>query len=202
MWVRPLGREDPLEKGMATQASILAWRIPWTQEPGGLQSMESQRVRHDWATEHAHNNVLGNLLETDRDRKPKQTEGVLAFIETEHSPETIYVCSCSNTKCKNLAYTQLNTACFRNCRHKDSTGALLCTLICAWFPLFLSSHPTTLFHPISYAIIPGNLSPPIPTEQVLSYSFEPALHLIRTFLNIPIPSVCDFIVHICFPLSP
>ena len=49
-WVRSLGQEDPLEKGMATHSSILAWRIPWTEEPGGLQSMGSQRVRHDWAT--------------------------------------------------------------------------------------------------------------------------------------------------------
>ena len=46
-WVQSLGREDPLEKGMATHSSILAWRIPWTEEPGGLQSMLSQRVRHD-----------------------------------------------------------------------------------------------------------------------------------------------------------
>ena len=45
--VRSLGWEDPLEKGMATHSSILAWRIPWTEEPGRLQSMGSQRVRHD-----------------------------------------------------------------------------------------------------------------------------------------------------------
>ena len=45
--VRSLGREDPLEKEMATHSSILAWRIPWTEEPGGLQSTGSQRVRHD-----------------------------------------------------------------------------------------------------------------------------------------------------------
>ena len=45
-----LGREDPLEKEMATHSSTLAWRIPWTEEPSGLQSMELQRVRHDWAT--------------------------------------------------------------------------------------------------------------------------------------------------------
>ena len=49
-WVRSLGREDPLEKEMVTQSSILAWRIPWTEEPGRLQSMGSQRVRQDWAT--------------------------------------------------------------------------------------------------------------------------------------------------------
>ena len=47
MQVRSLGWEDPLEEGMATHSSILAWRIPWTEEPGGLQSMGSQRVRHD-----------------------------------------------------------------------------------------------------------------------------------------------------------
>ena len=41
------GSEDPLEKEIATHSSILAWRIPWTEEPGGLQSMGSQRVRHD-----------------------------------------------------------------------------------------------------------------------------------------------------------
>ena len=49
-WVWSLGLEDPLKKGMATHFSILAWRIPWTEEPGGLQSMGSQRVGHDWAT--------------------------------------------------------------------------------------------------------------------------------------------------------
>ena len=46
-WVLPLGWEDPLEKGMTTHYSILAWRIPWTEEPSGLQSLESQRVGHD-----------------------------------------------------------------------------------------------------------------------------------------------------------
>ena len=46
-WVRFLGLEDPLEKGMATHSSILAWEIPQTEEPGVLQSTESQRVRHD-----------------------------------------------------------------------------------------------------------------------------------------------------------
>ena len=45
--VRSLGQEDPLEKGMATHSSILAWRIPWKEEPGGLQSVGSQRVSHD-----------------------------------------------------------------------------------------------------------------------------------------------------------
>ena len=47
MWIQSLGQEDPLEKGIATHSSILAWRIPWTEEPGGLQSMGSHRVGHD-----------------------------------------------------------------------------------------------------------------------------------------------------------
>ena len=46
-WFDTWGWEDPLEKGMVTHFSILAWRIPWTEEPGGLQSMGSQGVRHD-----------------------------------------------------------------------------------------------------------------------------------------------------------
>ena len=53
MWetrVQSLGQGDPLEKGLATHSSVLVWRIPWTEKPGGLQSMGSQRVRHDWVT--------------------------------------------------------------------------------------------------------------------------------------------------------
>ena len=46
-WVPTLGQEDTLEVGIATHSSILAWRIPWTEEPGGLQSVGSQRVGHD-----------------------------------------------------------------------------------------------------------------------------------------------------------
>ena len=49
-WVQSLGREDTLEKEMATHSSTLAWKIPWTEEPGRLQSMGSQRVRHDRVT--------------------------------------------------------------------------------------------------------------------------------------------------------
>ena len=51
--VQSLGQEDPLEKGMAAHSSILAWSFPWTEEPGRIQSMGSQRVRHDWATKHS-----------------------------------------------------------------------------------------------------------------------------------------------------
>ena len=48
-WVRSLGQEDPLEEGIETHSRILAWRIPWIEEPHGLQSVELQRVRHDKA---------------------------------------------------------------------------------------------------------------------------------------------------------
>ena len=47
-WVRPLDQEDPIEKEMATDSSILAWKIPRTEDPDGLQSIESQRFGHDW----------------------------------------------------------------------------------------------------------------------------------------------------------
>ena len=47
MWVQSLGGEDPLEREMATHSSILTWRLPWREEPGGLQSIELQRVGHD-----------------------------------------------------------------------------------------------------------------------------------------------------------
>ena len=58
------GRKDPLEKGTVIHSSILAWRIPWTEEPGGLQSMGSQRLRHDWVTN-------THLLSTQGDDGPR-----------------------------------------------------------------------------------------------------------------------------------
>ena len=47
MWIQPLGGEDPLEKEVATHSNVLAWEIPWTEEPGGLRSLRSQRIGHD-----------------------------------------------------------------------------------------------------------------------------------------------------------
>ena len=58
-WIESLGQEDPLEKEMATLSSTLAWRIPWTEEPGGLQSMASQRVWLNGMTEQAQANDVG-----------------------------------------------------------------------------------------------------------------------------------------------
>ena len=57
--LQSLGREDPMEEGMAAPSSTLAWEIPWTREPGGLQSMGSQRVGRDW--EHTHTHPSGDL---------------------------------------------------------------------------------------------------------------------------------------------
>ena len=63
-----LGWEDPLEKGMATHSSILAWRIPWIEKPGRLQSTESQRVRHNWLNHYHHLRSSWHLT-----KKPKRT---------------------------------------------------------------------------------------------------------------------------------
>ena len=62
MQVRPLDREDPLEKEMASHSSILAWEIPWTEESGGLQSMGSQRVRHDLVTKQQQQYVCMHVI--------------------------------------------------------------------------------------------------------------------------------------------
>ena len=60
--VQSLGQEDPLEKKMAIHSSILAWRIPWTEEPGRLRSKVWQRVRHELATEHIYTHAHGFSL--------------------------------------------------------------------------------------------------------------------------------------------
>ena len=60
-WVRSLGQEDPLEEGMATHSSILAWRILWTEEPGELQPMGSQRVRHSLVNYSSSSNYYGYI---------------------------------------------------------------------------------------------------------------------------------------------
>ena len=64
-WVRSLGQEDPLEKEMTTYSSILAWKIPCTEEPDGLQSMKSQRVRQEWTCTHIH--IYPDLYQTGQD---------------------------------------------------------------------------------------------------------------------------------------
>ena len=71
MQVRSLGWGDPLEKETATQSSVLTWRIPWTEEPGGLQSMGSQRVRHNRAT---NTSLLASLVTQTVKNQPAMQE--------------------------------------------------------------------------------------------------------------------------------
>ena len=76
MWVRSLVQEASLEKEMATHSSVLAWRIPWTEEPGGLQAMQSQEVRQDLATKctHAHTHTHQSMS------KCKGSKGKIATL--------------------------------------------------------------------------------------------------------------------------
>ena len=68
-WVRSLGWEDPLEKEMTNHSSTLAWKIPWTEEPGRLQSMRSQRVGHDWVTSfHVTTSLLSTKVKVTQSR--------------------------------------------------------------------------------------------------------------------------------------
>ena len=69
-WVRNLSWEDPLEEGMATHSSILAWSIPWTEEPGGLESIGLQRVRHDWVASSAqhHGTIAPTTISVMREK--------------------------------------------------------------------------------------------------------------------------------------
>ena len=82
------GLGDPLEKRMATLCSILAWRIPWTEEPGGLQSMGSQRVRHDWAT---NTYVTFSIMEICRGQEGRKNMGETA------SRREIILLTCKNS---------------------------------------------------------------------------------------------------------
>ena len=78
-WVQFPGQEDPLEKGMATHSSILAWRIPWTEEPGRLWFIGSQRVGHDCSdSAHVHTNITdGRKLQRHDDQRQC---GILGWI--------------------------------------------------------------------------------------------------------------------------
>ena len=113
-----LGREDPLEKEMATHSSILAWRIPWTEEPGRLQSMGSQRVGHDWAISlrgldtrlpclnlchtwttgakkgrpSQQEQTLGFKVKAERERRPRWLEGESGFRDGYHVRASLSWC--------------------------------------------------------------------------------------------------------------
>ena len=86
-WVQSLGRGDPLEEEMAPNSSILAWETPWMEKPGGLQSMEPQRVGHDLATEHTH---IGNLNSSCV--RVCVCAHILVYCVCTHSRAYTYVC--------------------------------------------------------------------------------------------------------------
>ena len=96
-WVQSLGREDPLEKEMATHSSILAWRIPWTEEPGGLRSTGLQRVGHNWATSLTHSlnvsllNIYFDYYLFGR-----------AWCYLQHSGSSVLIVACGIFSCINL----------------------------------------------------------------------------------------------------
>ena len=91
-----LGQEDSLEKEMANHYSILAWRITWTEEPGGLPSMESQRVGHDWATNtHTHTQYLSHRVAV----KSKWVSAYYALIPVFSKSKHWQMFSCSSFHC-------------------------------------------------------------------------------------------------------
>ena len=103
--VQSLSWEDPLEEEMATYCSVLAWRIPWTEEPGGLQSMGLQRVRHDWGTEH----IYMQDAYTQRWIKYCSCLKEMEIVHEERGMEEIS---------KNLPVIQ-HKKCYTNCLHSE-----------------------------------------------------------------------------------
>ena len=91
MQVQNLGEVDPLEEGVATHSSILAWRIPWTDEPAGLQSIGSQKAWHNWGdSAHTHPTQIENKFGLFQRRKPKMEEKeLLAFSHTRVTYSTV-----------------------------------------------------------------------------------------------------------------
>ena len=88
MWVKSLGGEDPLEREMATHSRILAWRILWTEEPGRLQSMRLQRVRHDWAT-FTHSLMLYIAV-----WRGPQSKGLISLVSSQQGTEALSPVAC------------------------------------------------------------------------------------------------------------
>ena len=105
-WVRSLGWEDPLEKEMAIHSSTLAWRIPWTEEPSGLQSTGSQRVRHDWSDyaqakfQKTTSTSFQSLLSCCW--KARESENFLGLSDLWH--HRFYKCSSTNFPGKNYSF--------------------------------------------------------------------------------------------------
>ena len=93
-WIQPLGREDPLEEGLATHSSVLAWRIPWTEECGGLQFVGPQRARHDQSHHRRARSHLRAPGEADFRLEPSSA-GVGACEGSRAGPEAVPLTSFS-----------------------------------------------------------------------------------------------------------
>ena len=107
-WVLSLGWEDPLEEGMATYSSTLAWRIPWTEEPGGLQSMESQKS-WIWLSDthtHTHTHTHTEVCVIGRQDRNLGLEGKLAFcffsMQWPVGDSMLWACSWRLQTCRDL----------------------------------------------------------------------------------------------------
>ena len=112
-WVRSLGWEDPLEKEMATHSSTLAWKISWTEEPSRLQSVGSQRVRHDWVTSLSLFTFTSYLIRGEKPEKSLATSeraqlhwnpgtsGLLSVFKPSEGAETEWAIFTSRTELRN-----------------------------------------------------------------------------------------------------
>ena len=98
MWVWALGQEDPLEEGMTTHSSILAWRIPWTEESGGLQSRGSQRAGRDWNDWAYHTNIYRSFLSNRQKQSTGPSTG--GWVVSGHGPSLLAVKAMSHWEAK------------------------------------------------------------------------------------------------------
>ena len=136
-----LGQEDPLEEEMVTHSSILAWRIPWTEKPGGLQSRGSQRVRHDWETNTFTNffflnsncvGVSNYFWGNDHQAKKK-----LSIKLKEQLTYNMYVMNSQQRILKELSICRKPLFCTKNPytgRFMDKNSQRICPLITILFP--------------------------------------------------------------------
>ena len=97
--VPSLGREGPLEKGMATHSCVLTWRIPWTEEPGGLQSKGSQRVGHDWATDTKWAELRHYSLEVVQPTREARVLGTSSSLALSGHKPRLQFCHLENGSC-------------------------------------------------------------------------------------------------------
>ena len=93
-WVQSLSQEDPLEKEKATHFSTLAWKIPWTKKPGSLQSMGSQRVRHDWLTSLSLSKLKTCKLNYYKSNRYKSNHYKYSTVYIVKLLENVHTCCC------------------------------------------------------------------------------------------------------------